>query len=142
MSKFVGALARPPASYPTIPKRAWATDMLLYHKRLANVTFAQVAARVGLSEVYATSAVYGQQQLSKEEAQGVCSACQLPEELVPPALHLLTQPVLKGHLGSGGIPTDPCEYRLYEILQVYGSTFHALVSPTHSTALITPARTA
>ena len=48
--------------------------------------------------------------------------------------------VLKGHLPSGALPTDPCEYRLYEILQVYGSTFVALVSdnkPQRHTAQLT-----
>ena len=48
--------------------------------------------------------------------------------------------LLKGHLPSKAIPTDPCEYRLYEILQVYGSSFVALVSDSTSLHLLLPPR--
>jgi cyanate lyase len=126
-------MSLPELALPTVvsetafPTRQWTQSVLLHYKALSHATFAALAAHLHLSEVWTTSAVYGQQQLTKEEAVSVCHFLRVPERLAAVVIHVLTQPVVKGHLGSGGIPTDPCEYRLYEILQCYGSSFQALV---------------
>ena len=116
-----------------MPSREWTQSVLLHYKALSHSTFAALAAHLSLSEVWTTSAVFGQQQLSREEAQALCAFLKVPDRLAALVVHVLTQPAVKGHLGSGGIPTDPCEYRLYEILQVYGNSFQALVSPRTDT---------
>ena len=168
------------------PTREWAQSVLLHYKSLSNATFADLAAHLHLSEVWTTSAVYQQQQMTRDEAQSLVAFLRVPDALAAAVVHVLVQPVVKvscglqalwytapaapahcsswplcvlqGHLPSAAIPTDPCEcavhqhdwrhrclsrrtrvrtdpsvcrrsrrYRLYEIVQVYGSSFHALM---------------
>jgi cyanate lyase len=116
-----------PVTPLALPTRDWAQSVLLHYKSLASITFTDLAHHLHLSEVYTTSMIYQQHQMTNDEAKALCTLLKVPLELVSTLLVVLTQPVVKG-MPSKAIPTDPCIYRLYEILQVYGSSFHALVS--------------
>src|SRR5260221_11557345 len=61
-------------------------------------------------------------QLTKKQAQAVGKLFDLPEE----AVLLLQQVPYKGSLPTA-VPTDPLIYRFYELVNVYGSTFKALI---------------
>ena len=64
----------------------------------------------------------GQMQMTKKQAEAVGKLFDLPEEAV---LVLQTVPY-KGSLPSA-VPTDPLIYRFYELVNVYGTTFKALI---------------
>ena len=60
--------------------------------------------------------------MTKKQAEAVGKLFDLPEEAV-----LLLQPVpYKGSLPTA-VPTDPLIYRFYELVNVYGTTFKALI---------------
>jgi cyanate lyase len=93
-------------------------------KILNGIKWADVAEEVGQSKEWTTAALLGQMSLSKEQAEaaGRALGMNLSEEEV--AL-LMTVPY-RGSLESQ-VPTDALIYRLYEIVQVYGTTFKALI---------------
>jgi cyanate lyase len=94
---------------------------LLDAKEEKGFSFADLAKKVNRSEIWTAAVIYGQAQATKEEAQALCAALGACKE----AEKFMTDFPDKG-LGPV-IPTDPLIYRLYEILQVYGYPFKALV---------------
>jgi cyanate lyase len=104
--------------------RAELTEKIMTQKILNGIKWADVAEEVGQSKEWTTAALLGQMSLSKEQAEAAGSALgmNLSEEEV--AL-LMTVPY-RGSLESQ-VPTDALIYRLYEIVQVYGTTFKALI---------------
>jgi cyanate lyase len=104
--------------------RAELTEKIMTQKILNGVKWADVAEEVGQSKEWTTAALLGQMSLSKgqAEAAGRALGMNLSEEEV--AL-LMTVPY-RGSLESQ-VPTDALIYRLYEIVQVYGTTFKALI---------------
>ncbi len=104
--------------------RAELTEKIMTQKILNGIKWADVAEEVGQSKEWTTAALLGQMSLSKEQAEvaGRALGMNLSEEEV--AL-LMTVPY-RGSLESQ-VPTDALIYRLYEIVQVYGTTFKALI---------------
>ena len=85
------------------------------------LTFASLAARLGLSPFIVTASLLGQMSLPKKAAAEAASALDIAE-----AEDFLTQIPMRGSLGQA-VPTDPVIYRFYEIVQVYGTTLKALI---------------
>ena len=85
------------------------------------LTFASMAARLGLSPFIVTASLLGQMSLPKKAAAEAASALDIAE-----AEDFLTQIPMRGSLGQA-VPTDPVIYRFYEIVQVYGTTLKALI---------------
>ena len=85
------------------------------------LTFASLAARLGLSPFIVTASLLGQMSLPKKAAAKAASALDIAE-----AEDFLTQIPMRGSLGQA-VPTDPVIYRFYEIVQVYGTTLKALI---------------
>ena len=85
------------------------------------LTFASLAARLGLSPFIVTASLLGQMSLPKKAAAEAASALDIAE-----AEEFLTQIPMRGSLGQA-VPTDPVIYRFYEIVQVYGTTLKALI---------------
>ena len=102
--------------------RAEATKAVLEAKRRSPHTWKDVADQVGRPKVWVTSALLGQQPMSGEEAGLAGEALGLDQEVVDA---LQDQP----HRGTleQVPPTDPTIYRLYEVLQVYGTTLKELI---------------
>ena len=88
------------------------------------VSWAALAQAVGRSEVWTTSALLGQQSMDRSEAAKAVALLGL--EPADEAIALLTTCPSKGSLGAA-VPTDPLLYRLYEMIQVYGTTIKELV---------------
>jgi cyanate lyase len=86
------------------------------------LTFADVAARLKRPRVWLAVAVLGQHPFSNEEAEKLVAMLELPGEA---ALALTAIPT-RGGL-DGAVPVDPTIYRLYEVIQVYGPAFKALI---------------
>lgn len=95
---------------------------ILAAKEARGITWAQIAAATGLSEVYTTSACLGENVLDKEEAANVGSLL----DLAPAAVEALTRIANKGE-AAPTIPKEPLQYRFQEIIYVYGETMKELI---------------
>ncbi|CAG7856538.1 partial cyanate lyase, partial [biofilm metagenome] len=84
--------------------------------------WSQLADAIGRSKEWATAALLGQMTLDAEQAAKVGSLLELSAE----AVELLQVVPYKGSLPSA-VPTDPLIYRFYELVNVYGTTFKALI---------------
>lgn len=102
--------------------REEATEHILNAKEAKNLTFEQIAKAVGRHTVWVTSALLGQQTMSKEEAEAATNVLGLG----PFVAQALQQIPMKGSLDSA-VPVDPLIYRFHEITQVYGTTLKALI---------------
>jgi cyanate lyase len=91
-------------------------------KTLRNLTWQELADAAGLSVAFVTAAILGQHPLPEDAAKAVTELLGLDQDA---ALLLQTVP-MRGSIPDR-IPTDPTIYRFYEIVQVYGTTFKALV---------------
>ncbi|WP_034334694.1 cyanase [Deinococcus misasensis] len=98
------------------------TQLILQAKLRENLSWQDLASAIGHSKEWSTAALLGQMTLTKEQAEKVGALLNLPEEAI---LQLQVVPY-KGSLPSG-VPTDPLIYRFYELIQVYGTTFKALI---------------
>lgn len=97
------------------------TEMIMEKKRASGMSWAKIAEAIGMSEVFTTSACLGMNSLPKEKAQTLTKTLGLPQEA---AVVLAEYPTKKF---EQSIPTDPCIYRLYEIVGVYGDTIKELI---------------
>ena len=104
--------------------RAELTEKIVTHKIMKGIKWADVAEKVGLSKEWVTAALLGQMSMTKEQATTAANAMglNLSEEEIA---MLMTVPS-RGSLDNP-VPTDPLIYRLYELVQVYGTTFKALI---------------
>jgi len=101
--------------------KADVTDMIMEKKRAGGTTWAEIAAMAGLSEVFATSACLGMNSMPREAADKLVTGLGLPQE----AAVVLAEFPKK--MFEQAVPTDPCIYRLYEIVGVYGRTLKELI---------------
>ncbi|GIU44284.1 cyanase [Shewanella algidipiscicola] len=98
------------------------TDVIIAAKAEKKLSFEQIAEGTGLSDVFVTAALLGQQPLPAEAAQKVGKTLGLDDS----AIALLQTIPLRGSV-ENNMPTDPTIYRFYEMMQVYGTTLKALV---------------
>ena len=104
--------------------RAELTEKIVAHKTLSGVKWSDVAAAVGQSKEWTTAALMGQISLTRDQAVAAGNALKMnfsEEELAV----LMTVPY-RGSLPTA-VPTDPLIYRLYEVVNVYGTTMKALI---------------
>ena len=104
--------------------RAVLTEKIVHTKTLSGVKWADIAKAVGQSKEWTTAALMGQISLTTEQALAAGNALGLnfdPEELA-----ILTTVPYRGSIPTA-VPTDPLIYRLYEVVNVYGSTMKALI---------------
>ncbi|MEO9527462.1 MULTISPECIES: cyanase [Alphaproteobacteria] len=97
------------------------TAMILSAKRQAGLTWEGIAAKIGMSPVWTHSAAMGMNAMPQDKAGAITEVLGLPQEA---ALLLQESPT---KIWEQAIPTDPCIYRLYEIVGVYGPTIKALI---------------
>ena len=98
------------------------TDLILMRKMRKKLKWGDVAAAVGQSKEWSTAACMGQMQMTEKQATAVGAMFDLPDE----AIELLQTVPYKGSLPTA-VPTDPLIYRFYELVNVYGTTFKALI---------------
>ena len=103
-------------------KREDVTDLIVFRKMKSGIKWPEIAKKVGQSKEWTAAACLGQMQMTKKQAEAVGKLFDLPEE----ALLLLQQVPYKGSLPTA-VPTDPLIYRFYELVNVYGTTFKALI---------------
>ncbi len=101
--------------------KADVTEMIMEKKRDASISWAMIAEAIGMSEVFTTSACLGMNALPREKADKVVSYLGLPQDT---AVVLAEYPT---KVFDQAVPTDPCIYRFYEIVGVYGDTLKQLI---------------
>ena len=101
--------------------KADVTRMIMEKKRAGGTTWADIAAMCGLGEVFATSACLGMNSMPREAADKLAAGLGLPQE----AAVVLAEFPKK--VFDQTVPTDPCIYRFYEIVGVYGETLKELI---------------
>lgn len=101
--------------------KADVTEMIMEKKRAGGTTWAEIAAMADLGEVFVTSACLGMNSLPREAADKVATGLGLPQE----AAVVLAEFPKKTF--EQAVPTDPCIYRFYEIVGVYGETLKELI---------------
>ena len=98
------------------------TELIILQKTLKKLTWPELAESIGMSKEWTTAALLGQMTLTEGQAETIATMLDLPEEAI---VQLQVVPY-KGSLPTA-VPTDPLIYRFYELINVYGSTFKALI---------------
>jgi cyanate lyase len=100
------------------------TELLLKAKEDKKLTFAAIGKGIGRSEVWVSALFYGQARATAVEAGKIVTMLGLGRNRKEVMSFLVAFP----DKGLGPVvPTDPLIYRLYEIMQVYGYPFKAIV---------------
>ncbi len=102
-------------------KKADVTEAIILAKKAKNLTWEKIAAEIGMSPVWTTSACLGMNSVPAEKAKMLCDLLSLPEG---------SQDALMAYPRKGwdfDVPQDPLIYRLYEIVGVYGDTLKELI---------------
>lgn len=97
------------------------TEMIFDKKRTTGMTWANIAEIIDMSEVFTTSACLGMNSMPRDKADILVKSLDLPQEA---AIVLAEYP---NKIFPQTIPTDPCIYRFYEIMGVYGETMKELI---------------
>ena len=97
------------------------TAMILSAKKTAGLTWEEIADKIGMSPVWTHSAAMGMNAFPADKAKLMVSTMGLPQE----AESVLSESPTK--IWEQAVPTDPCIYRFYEIVGVYGPTLKALI---------------
>jgi len=98
------------------------TELVVTQKLAKKLKWEQLAQAVGQSKEWTTAALLGQMAMTQAQAEAAGKLLDLPG----PAIALLQVAPYKGSLPSA-VPTDPLIYRFYELVNVYGTTFKALI---------------
>ncbi len=102
--------------------REQCTAAILEAKSKRGLTYQKIADHVGRHIVWTTAALHGQHPMSPQEAQKTVELLGLEAG----ATTALQEFPMRGSLPQSP-PTDSVIYRLYEIVQVYGTTIKAIV---------------
>ena len=103
--------------------RAEVTELIVTRRLEMKRSWAAIAEAVGQSKEWTTAALLGQMTLTEQQAQAAARLLDLPADAV---VQLQVVPY-KGSLPTT-VPTDPLIYRFYELINVYGTTFKALIN--------------
>ena len=97
------------------------TALVIAAKKRLGITWEGIAEGIAMSPVWTHSAVMGMNAMPAEKAAALVALLELPEE----AVEVLKESPTK--IWSQTVPTDPCIYRFYEIVGVYGETLKELI---------------
>ena len=106
---------------PAMMTKEDVTLMILSARKTSGMKWEEIADRIGMSPVWTHSACMGMNAFPKDKAEALVTLLGLPQE----AVSVLEEPPTKPW--TQAVPTDPCLYRLYEIVGVYGPTIKALI---------------
>ena len=98
------------------------TAAILAAKKSKKITWAAISKAARISEVYCTSACLGENALEVAEARKVASFLRLPSKVA----EALAELACKGE-AAPAVPKEPLQYRLQEIIYVYGRTMKELI---------------
>lgn len=97
------------------------TVLILAAKKKLGLKWEEIADKIGMSPVFTHSACMGMNAFPLAKAEELVAVLGLPAE----AAEVLAESPNK--VFDYTVPTDPCIYRFYEIVGVYGPTLKALI---------------
>ncbi|WP_341368211.1 cyanase [Yoonia sp. BS5-3] len=97
------------------------TMKILEAKKAAGLGWEDIAEKIDMSPVFTHSACVGMNAFPADKAAALGELLSLSDE----AVEVLTESPTKNFAQT--VPTDPCIYRFYEIVGVYGPTLKALI---------------
>ena len=97
------------------------TAMILSAKKTTGITWEEIADKISMSPVWTHSAAMGMNAFPPDKAALMVKVMGLPQE----AESALSESPTK--IWEQAVPTDPCIYRFYEIVGVFGPTLKALI---------------
>ncbi len=97
------------------------TEAIIRAKQVRCLSWENIAARVGMSSVWTTSACLGMNSMPAAQATLLCEFLELP---AGSATALMAFPRKNWDFA---VPQDPLIYRLYEIVGVYGDTLKEII---------------
>lgn len=106
---------------PALMTKEDVTTLILIAKKKSGMKWEEIASGIGMSPVWTHSACMGMNAMPKAKAEALVALLDLPAEAVPVLEDYPTK------IWEQAVPTDPCIYRLYEIVGVYGPTMKALI---------------
>ncbi|MCB1507904.1 MAG: cyanase [Hyphomicrobiaceae bacterium] len=95
--------------------------LILLAKKSKGLSWEAIAQSIGMSPVWTHSAAVGMNAMPADKATALVALLGLPSG----AAEVLQECPTK--VWSQTVPTDPCIYRLYEVVGVYGLTIKALI---------------
>ncbi|MEP3246473.1 MAG: cyanase [Sneathiella sp.] len=95
--------------------------LILAAKKRQKLTWEEIAEHIGMSPVWTHSAAMGMNAMPAEKATALTALLSLPEG----SQDILEESPTK--VWEQAVPTDPCIYRFYEIVGVYGPTLKAII---------------
>lgn len=98
------------------------TEKIITKKVEKGLQWKDIAKKVGASKEWVTAACLGQMTLTEAQANTVAQIFDLDDN----ERKWLMQVPYKGSLPTE-VPTDPLIYRLYELVNVYGTTIKELI---------------
>jgi cyanate lyase len=106
-----------------VPTREELTLRIQEAKRSRGLRWKEIAEAIGPgSSILYTAALLGQMMLTRSEAESAARVLGLTDAEAA----ILSEPPHRGSLATLP-PTDPLIYRFYELVQVYGTTWKALI---------------
>ena len=97
------------------------TEKILRAKEKINLSWEEIADKIGMAPVWTTSACLGMNSMPAENAEALCEILDLEPD-VSQALQAFPH-----KSWDKLVPTDPVIYRLYEIVGVYGDTIKEII---------------
>lgn len=97
------------------------TQAIIAAKRTKELSWQQIADRLGVGVVWVTSACFGKNSMQRDVADRLCTLLDLNAQ-VSVALQGFPRKAW-----SDVIPQDPLIYRFYEIIGVYGDTIKEII---------------
>ncbi len=97
------------------------TALIIASKKTKGLSWEGIAEAIDMSPVWTHSACMGMNAMPAEKASALVKVLDLPDE----AIAVLEESPTK--VFAQTVPTDPCIYRFYEIVGVYGPTLKALI---------------
>jgi cyanate lyase len=97
------------------------SEEIIFAKKSLGLSWEEISSKVGLGDVFLTSAALGMNSLKKDDADKLCEVLNLGAEV---STALQEYPKKEW---DQSIPTDPLVYRFYEIVGVYGDTLREVI---------------
>lgn len=110
-----------PSALPTELTMQEVTPAIMAKKRAMKLSWESISKTIGMSEVFTTSACLGMNSMPRDKADKLIELLDLPAEVAD----VLAQ--CPNKVFPQTVPTDPCIYRFYEIVGVYGETLKELI---------------
>ncbi len=98
-----------------------ATAAILMAKKKQGLKWEEIAGKIGMNPVWTHSACMGMNAFPPDKAAEITALLDLPAEAEDALIESPTK------IWEQAVPTDPCIYRFYEIVGVYGATLKALI---------------